>query len=725
MIVSVAFPITIDGVYDYKIPPEMESEIRRGLPVQVELRRRKLWGVVVEIKTKSEFPRLKSILATRGEQWSDSSESLITLYQWIASYYNCSIGKVFKPLIKKSIADAKAKEVVRFAPTGKKPDSLTIKQNEAIEKIVACGKPLTKVELKSHDIGDYMVQKLTKIGVLRKSVSTEVRESVESTHNDRFDAGALSETQQAAVETIWKAKDSPKKPFLIHGVTGSGKTYIFIELARRVIEEGKGVIILVPEIGLTPQTISRFSQALGEKIAVMHSRMSDGERRDSVEEVVSGKRRVVIGVRSSILIPMPNPGLIVVDEEHDGSYKQSDPEPRYNARDVAIMRGQFQKALVVLGSATPSMESYFNATSGKYELISLTERFGGATLPEVTVVDMNRERAKGNWSPFSAELKQSIEDTLADNKQIILLLNRRGYAVALVCGSCGHIRQCPHCSVNLVYHRTGDEIKCHHCGFTASPNYECEECGGSEIQYSGNGIQKVEDHLCELFPNSRILRMDQDTTSRNGSHISLLETFANRDADILLGTQMVAKGLSFPNVTLVGVLNADTGLAMPDFRASERLFQLLTQVAGRAGRNEHVGRVVLQTLSPQEPAVALSSKHDYNQFYNYEISDRADVGYPPFQRLARIIISSANEQLAGELAGAIARISRSVPDLSVLGPTEALFKKIKQEFRFSVLLKASQHTSIQSALSQIVQQIPYSTLKNCRYKIDVDPGSMA
>lgn len=725
MVVSVAFPITIDGMYDYRVPDELIESIRRGVPVQVSLRNRKLWGVVVEIKESSQYPNLKEVVATRGEEWTHSSESLITLYQWIAHYYHSSLGRLFRPLIKKSIADAKAKEVSLFAPTGKTPTELTVKQREAVERLKASGKPMTAVQLKKMGIGDYMRAKLVSLGVLRKSVSQEVRESVEGEYRDTTPEGALSAEQQSCVDQIWAARENPKKPFLIHGITGSGKTYIYIELARKVLASGRGVIILVPEIGLTPQTISRFTKALGEKVAVMHSRMSDGERRDSVEMVVSGERRVVIGVRSSILIPMPNPGLIVVDEEHDGSYKQSDPEPRYHARDVAIMRGQFQKALVVLGSATPSMESYFNGKSGKYELISLSERYGGAQLPEVTLVDMNRERAGGNWSPFSKELRRSIEETIAAGRQVILLLNRRGYAVTLVCGNCGHIRQCPNCSVNLVYHRTGDQIKCHHCGYMAHPDFQCESCGGTELQYNGNGIQKIEDHLGELFPEARILRMDQDTTSRKGSHVAILEAFARKDADILLGTQMVAKGLSFSDVTLVGVLQADTGLSMPDFRASERLFQLLTQVAGRAGREAHVGRVVVQTMSPHVPAVALAAKHDYCGYYEHEIVDRADVLYPPFARLARIVTISENEQLALRLARAIASIAQRWPDIIVLGPTEALFKKLKKEFRFSLLLKCTSHNQIHEALNAVSREIPHSTCKGVRYKFDVDPGSMS
>jgi len=565
---------------------------------------------------------------------------------------------------------------------------------------------------------------LVKLGVLVKSVTTEIRESIDSSYSEGTLSGTLSEEQLAVVEQIWADRENPTKPFLIHGVTGSGKTYIYIELARRTLAEGRGVIILVPEIGLTPQTISRFTHALGVPAAIMHSRMSEGERHDSVEQVVNGSRKLVIGVRSSILIPMPDPGLIVVDEEHDGSYKQADPEPRYHARDVAIMRGQFQKAITVLGTATPAMETYFNAQAGKFIYIELKNRFGNAELPVVTLVDMNRERASGNWSPFSRELRNRITTTLAEGKQIILLLNRRGYAVSLACGTCGHIRQCPHCTVNLIYHRSGDEIRCHHCGYRSHPNYKCEACGCEEMQYNGYGIQKVEDQLRELFPTAGVIRMDQDTTSRKGSHGDLLGMFARREADILLGTQMVAKGLSFPDVTLVGVLQADTGLTLPDFRASERLFQLLTQVAGRAGRDAHKGTVVVQTMSPHVPAVALAAKHDYKGFYESEIGDRADAGYPPFRRLVRIVFIGKDESATLKRANQIAGFLRNYPVLEILGPAETLVKKSHDEYRFAVIIKCETHTVLRDSVANLMKQFPSVKNEPVRYKIDVDPGSM-
>jgi primosomal protein N' (replication factor Y) len=726
VIVSVAFPITIDGLYDYKVPTKFEGSIRRGMPVRVLLRNRPLWGVVIAIKEKSEFPNLKEVEEVKGEGWSRSSEALITLYQWISDYYQSPLGKVFRPIIKKSFADRKAKEMLYFTATGTIPETLSEKQMEFAQKLSATTKNHSTAQLKKEfGLTTYMINRLEKEGVIRRVKEEVVRES-DSLYRGATISGTLSEKQQEIVDRVWDDRENPQKPYLLHGITGSGKTYVYIELARRTLAENRGVIILVPEISLTPQTISRFADALGENIAVMHSKMSEGERRDSMEMVVSGKRRVVIGVRSTIMLPMFNPGLIVVDEEHDGSYKQSDPEPRYQARDVAIMRGRLQNALVLMGSGTPAIESYSNALSGKYHHLTLTERFGAATLPVVNIVNMNKERNSGNWSPIADVLRRKIDETVVRGKQVILLLNRRGFSTSLVCRSCGHIRQCPHCSVNMVYHRNGDIVKCHQCGLTISPDFACSECGEQEMKYGGTGIQKVEDYLLETFPGFRVLRMDQDTTSRKGGHTDIIHRFADGEADILLGTQMVAKGLNFPRVSLVGVLQADTALSLPDFRASERLFQLLTQVAGRAGREDSEGEVFVQTYSPKEPAIAFTQNHDYISFYNHEIELRKEVGYPPFSRLARILVVGKSEGAVGVLCRKINDVLEkySGDELQVLGPAPALMSRLKDEFRYSFMIKSGGYQLLNSAVTDLRNQINTNYSKECRYKIDIDPVGM-
>lgn len=725
MVVAIAFPMAIDGVYDYRIPERYRATVKRGMPAKVSLRHRSLWGVVVDIKESSPYPNLKELLDLKHEGWSHSSEALILLYRWISDYYHTPLGQVFKPLIKKGIADKKAKEEILFSVSPYSSNLLTEKQQQAFSVITNISDTVTLQELqKEFGLSRYMITRFEKLGILKRSSREVLRETPDGTYRSATIEGVLTDEQQRAVDEVWQSRDHQKrKPFLLHGITGSGKTLVYIELARRTLAIGKGVIILVPEISLTPQTISRFANALGEEIAVMHSRMSEGERRDSIEMVVSGQRRIIIGVRSTILVPMHNPGLIIVDEEHDGSYKQSSPAPRYHARDVAIMRAHMQDAMVLLGSATPSVETYYNAKSGKYTLLELKERFGDAALPEVQIMNMNIERSRGNWSPLSENLQTEIGTVLESGKQVILLINRRGFAVSLVCKSCGHIRQCPHCSVNLVYHRSGDLVKCHHCGYSLSPDFTCSECGGDEMNYSGTGIQKIEDHIYDIFPQVKLLRMDQDTTARKGGHLNIIERFSRGEAQILLGTQMVAKGLNFPNVSLVGVLQADIGLALPDFRASERLFQLLTQVAGRAGRKDGDGRVFIQTYSPQEPSIQFAKTHDYHSFYNAEIAGREEVRYPPFSRLVRIVVQGKKESAVAELCNTLSEFFSPVPldTLYILGPAPATMSKIKDEFRYSFLIKGFQVKEMHQVLRQMVTNPLMQKTKGCRVSIDIDP----
>lgn len=727
MVAKVAFPVSVPGLYDYAIPERFKKHIFPGSPVKVTLRNRVLWGVAVTLSENSEYPNLKEILDVKVGKWSDSGSALMKLYKWIASYYVTDLGKVFKPLLQKKIADLSSKKVTYLELVDGEVKDLTIKQQETYKKIENISFPIAASKLLSeYEISQHMVNMFVKKGLLKKKILEVVRES-EGLQNSLISKDfKLNAEQQECVEEIWSSNSETAIPFLIHGITGSGKTHIYIELAKRTLALGKGVILLVPEISLTPQTIRRFSDALGEDIAVIHSRMSNGERRDSVEEIVSGKRRVVIGVRSAILVPMENIGLIIVDEEHDGSYKQSDPEPRYHARDVAVVRGAFQKSLVVMGSATPSFESYYNAKIGKYHLLTLAKRFGNAQLPEVKIVDMNKENREKNFTILSRYLRNKMVEVLDAGNQIILLLNRRGFSVSLVCRDCGHAYSCPHCSVNLIYHRNEQVVKCHQCGYFEPLPEACPDCGGEQIKYQGTGIQKVEEYLSSIFPEAKILRMDQDTTRHKGAHVSLIDKFANREADILLGTQMVAKGLDFPDVALVGVLQADTGLHFPDFRASERTFQLLTQVAGRAGRGEKSGEVVVQTHSPDERGIIFSRTHDYINFYDSEISNRKNLNYPPFSRVARILALSENEEIVRDyMFNLVGNLKNAIDNKSVaiLGPAPAVLEKLRNLYRYTILIKAENPNQLNDLLWRTNEFINRSP-SNIRIKIDVDPVNM-
>jgi primosomal protein N' (replication factor Y) (superfamily II helicase) len=725
-IACVAFPMALSGVFDYEIPEALAGDVSPGMPVLVELRSRKLWGVAVRIKDTSTVARLKPVLDVRKDRWRDADASLIRLYEWIASYYQCDLGRVFRPFIRKGFVEAREKSeaVFRVAP-GPAPGGLTRKQATALGTLAGRGGEFTRVECAEAGVGASLVAALCAKGALVKDERRVFREPAEL----RPPAGGrgsveLLDEQRAALDAIVKDLAAPGGPFLLYGITGSGKTHVYIEAARAALDAGRGVIILVPEISLTPQTIGRFRSELGDVIAVIHSRMSDGERRDSLAELVTGKRRLVIGVRSAVLVPVANLGLVIVDEEHDHSYKQSDLEPRYNARDVAVMRGRLQGATVVLGSATPSLESFRNARAGKYRLLTLTRRFGDAVLPPVTVVDMKEEHRENNWTLLSRHLAERMERTLANGRQVILLINRRGFSTFLVCKECGRAYTCPNCSVNLVFHKSELRLKCHQCGREEPAPSACPACRGEQIRFKGSGIQKAEEFVASRFPSARILRMDQDTTRKKGGHVDIIGKFERREADILIGTQMVAKGLNFPGVALVGVLAADIGLHVPDFRSSEKTFQLLAQVAGRAGRADAAGEVVVQTYFPDEPAVRAAANHDFMEFYNQEITGREELGYPPFGKLTRIVGSGAGARDVVRTLDAAARLVRGgwPGRVTVLGPSPAVLSKLKNEHRYSLLLKAPSARALGEAAAAVRAEV--RPPKTVRLVIDVDPLNM-
>jgi primosomal protein N' (replication factor Y) (superfamily II helicase) len=727
-VACVAFPMAISGVYDYEIPPALADVVVPGVPVFVELRSRKVWGVAVRLKESSGHLKLKPVLEVKKDRWSDADSSLIKLYEWIADYYQCDLGRVFRPFVRKNYINAQAKTVTVYRVAGTTaPEGLTPKQAEALSRLAACKGELTADGCaKEAEVTPSLLAALCRKGVLVKEKKTVMREAPELTAcRDAGEYGILlTKEQQDAVDAISEGFSQKSTPFMLHGITGSGKTHVYIELAKRALAAGRGAIILVPEISLTPQTIARFRQALGDVIAVIHSRMSDGERRDSLDELVTGRKRLAIGVRSAILAPVVNLGLIIVDEEHDQSYKQSDLDPRYNARDVAMMRARLQNAVAVLGSATPSLESFHNAQSGKYRLLTLKSRFGGAVLPAVTVVDMREEHKEDNWTFLSRHLRDRIGAALDSKRQIILLLNRRGFSTFLVCKDCGHTYRCPQCSVNLIYHKSDYRLKCHQCGREEPAPSACPACKGEQIKFKGAGIQKVEEYIASQFPQARMIRMDQDTTRARGGHIDIIQRFENREADILLGTQMVAKGLNFPGVALVGVLQADIGLHFPDFRAAEKTFQLLSQVAGRAGRADSLGEVVVQTYFPDEPAICAARDHDYLEFYNREIIEREALGYPPFGKLVRIVLSGRDEATVRALLLSVAAAARkrAGDSVSLLGPAPAVIAKLKNEYRYNLIVKAASPKALQEAVWTVRQNIKIP--KTMRLAIDVDPVNM-
>jgi primosomal protein N' (replication factor Y) len=534
--------------------------------------------------------------------------------------------------------------------------------------------------------------------------------------------------------------------FLLHGITGSGKTQVYIEALRAVLNQGKTAIVLVPEISLTPQIVSRFRQHFREHVIVMHSRMSPGERYDAWRFTRRGKYPIVVGPRSAVFAPLSNLGLIVVDEEHEASYKQFDATPRYHARDVAVVRGRECGAVVVLGSATPSIDSYYNVQREKYRLLTLPDRIDGAVLPPVTLVDMTeeqkrryasqKERAKTlgrkafeeEPSSLSELLRSKIADRLHKHEGIILLQNRRGFAPIIECLECGYVERCHRCEVTLTYHRAKNHLRCHYCGITKPTPDSCLQCRGIQLKLYGFGTQRIEEELRSLFPTAAIARMDLDTTTRRGSHERLLTQFAHGKIDILLGTQMVAKGLDFPNVTLVGVISADTQLFLPDFRSAERAFQLLTQVAGRAGRSVKAGEVIIQSYQVRHYALLHAVHHDYQSFYKEEISYRQETNYPPVTRLILVELKGKKESILEEMATEIAqRIRKLNTDVILLGPAPAILSKIQNNYRWHLVIKVPRTVDpngahIRSLLVSVISTLQQtSRFRDVKVVIDIDP----
>lgn len=517
------------------------------------------------------------------------------------------------------------------------------------------------------------------------------------------DKKTLTAEQKNAYDRICAALDGGEKEFLLRGVTGSGKTEVFLQVIEECLSRGRKAIMLVPEISLTPQMVARFSARFGRRIAVFHSGLSMGEKYDEWRRIRDNDADIVIGARSAVFAPVDDIGIIIIDEEHEQSYK-SEMQPRYNTHEVAKFRAKQHGAVLLKASATPRFESYYDALCGKTELLEIKKRINQISMPEVSIVDMRDELAKGNRSVLSVILREEIEKNLERGEQTILFLNRRGFSTFVSCRSCGYVAECPNCSISLTYHKFSDTLRCHYCGHTIRNYNTCPACGSRYIRYFGGGTQKVEEEITALFPNASVMRMDNDTTSGKGGHERILAEFERTKADILIGTQMVAKGLDFPNVTLVGVISADTSLHVDDFRSAEKTFALLEQVTGRAGRAEKPGRAVIQTYSPEHPAVVLAAQHNYEEFYRGEIKTREAMNYPPFCDMISVGFSGTMEQNVSEcakrFAGVIAELGVLEGKGRMIGPIRAAVAKIQNKYRWQLIIKVKRNMNLTPALAQ-------------------------
>ncbi|MCK4463122.1 MAG: primosomal protein N', partial [Candidatus Omnitrophica bacterium] len=564
-------------------------------------------------------------------------------------------------------------------------------------------------------------------GVLKKGKTSVRARSKEIEQKETYvpdESLKLTQEQTFALRNVLdKIEKKVYRTFLLHGITASGKTEVYLQAIDRVLEKGSSSIVLVPEISLTPQTVARFVQRFGEEVAVVHSRLVGSMRYKEWKKIKDGAARIVVGARSAIFSPVKNLGLIIVDEEHETSYKQED-VPRYNARDVAIQRAKLSNCPVIFGSATPSLESYYQAKKGTYELVRLTKRIDDRSLPKVKIVDMRMELAtRKKIVMFSRMLINALQNTIKKHQQAMVFLNRRGFSTYINCKKCGFVLKCKRCDAILVYHFDKKSLICHYCNSKLSPPNICPKCKGSYIRYFGIGTEKVESELSRLIPQARISRMDTDATVKRGSHHRILEDFKRHNIDILVGTQMIAKGLDFPKVTLVGVVNADVTLNLPDFRASERTFNLITQVAGRAGRGEEGGEVIVQTYAPHHYALLNASKHDYEKFYELEIKSRKDLKFPPFYYLIRITLRSRNESKTQKAALNLASaLKKNLKDIEVTGPAPAPIARVREYYRWNILLKGKNRSIMSFSLKKALGRIrkPSGVLM----AVDVDPISV-
>jgi primosomal protein N' (replication factor Y) (superfamily II helicase) len=571
------------------------------------------------------------------------------------------------------------------------------------------------------------IKSLVNKGLLIEKYVEVYRDPFENRAFEKTSPLPLTLQQSEAIKPILeKINQSLYQTFLLYGVTGSGKTEIYLQSIQRVLEEGKEAIVLVPEISLTPQMVHRFKGRFGDDVAVLHSGLSVGEKYDEWRKIQRKEVKVVVGARSAIFAPFENIGIIIIDEEHETSYKQEE-NPRYHARDVAVHRAETHQCPVILGSATPSLESFARASKGVFELLTLSKRMNDGDLPSVSIVDMREELRSGNRSMFSQELFDKLQTRLEKGEQTVLFLNRRGHSSFIMCRDCGFVVQCPHCDISLTYHRFSNGMKCHYCGYEESVPGTCPECTSEHIRYFGTGTQKVEEELNKLLPGARIIRMDVDTTSRKGSHEKLLTAFGEGKADILLGTQMIAKGLDFPNITLVGVLSADTMLHLPDFRAAEKTFQLLTQVSGRAGRHKLPGEVVIQTYTPEHYSIELASEHDYDRFYMQEMMMRKMGAYPPYYFITLITLSHEDLMKVVDIAEKLSGFVRSRLSGStiILGPAASPIPRIKNRYRYQCLIKYKREPNLTATLNTVMDQFQQQyASQGLSISIDVNPYMM-
>ncbi|HBM15959.1 MAG TPA: primosomal protein N' [Lentisphaeria bacterium] len=714
-IARVLVNLSLNKHYEYLVPDSLSNDVKVGSKVIVPFRNRHIEGHIVSFSEQTFFSDKLKEISSLCYKSPVIPQNLLSLGDWIGSYYCCSKEQSLRALLPGAVRSGKIskKEAIHIYISDRDKaaeflfrDKTKSEHQKAILKALIQRPDMLLSNLKKMTlVSDSAIKSLIDKKLIGKEKRYVGRDPFSVPITPDVEIPVLTDEQSKAVSVITDMQDKKIEAVtaLLFGVTGSGKTEVYLRSIKEALDRGKDSIVLVPEIALTPQTTERFRARFGNMVSVLHSALSDGERYDEWMKIYEDKVKIVVGARSALFAPFRNLGLIIVDEEHENSYKQ-DEAPRYHARDVAVMRAHKEGAIAILGSATPSMESYYNAESGKYKLLRLEKRIDSRLMPKVITVDMRGDSGSGTNTMFSKVLVEAVYDRLSRNEQTIIFLNRRGFATHMMCPICGYSAKCQNCSVDYTYHKSKDYLSCHICGDVIEAYKNCPECKAPNIKYSGFGTEKIEEVAARIFPLARIARMDSDTMTHKKSYETVLSEFKKGKIDILIGTQMLAKGLDFPNVTLVGIINADMGLHIPDFRASERTFQLLTQVAGRAGRGEVSGEVFIQTYTPTHPSILFAVEHDYEKFYEYELPIREELRYPPKGRLAIIRFSSENEAKLLEQAEKfyVAIKSFKVDGLTVSPLVPAPVPRAKNKFRYLVMLRGSIKSSHRNLIRELI-----------------------
>lgn len=715
---------SLDKAFTYKISQHLKPRLKIGMKVKVPFGKQIVSGFVLNITNSCDVDNdLKEICEIVDEDLLLNQE-LLEMGKYLKSKTLCSLMTAYQTMLPSSLKVRLQKNNYQLYTV-----YITLNNNINIQDYIDHNKRSKKqIEIinllkKQEKILKKEIQSSSLNTLIKNNIVLEIKEEKRRIQVDSkvIQDNKLTDEQEQAYQKIVDSLNQ-EKTFLLHGVTGSGKTEVYIHLIRKVISLKKRALLLLPEITLTTQIVKRLYERFGSQVAIFHSALSEGEKHDEYKKIINNEIDVVVGTRSAIFTPINNLGIIIIDEEHSENYKQEN-NPRYQTIDMALFRSNYNKIPIVLGSATPKLETMARAKRGVYELITLNKRIGSSILPEITIVNMQEEMKKRN-PIFSEDLKNKINVRLEKKEQIILLLNRRGHSTIITCQNCGFTFKCPHCDITLTYHKTSNNLRCHYCGYTIFKKDECPECHENSLNFYGLGTEKLELEMTKFFPDARIVRMDTDTTTKKGSHDKIIEDFQNKKYDILLGTQMIAKGLDFPNVTLVGIINADLSLNMPDFKAKERTFSLLIQTSGRSGRGNKNGEVVIQTMNPEEKIFSFVKDNDYNSFYNYEMYERHQLDYPPYYYLTTIKIASREYDLASKEANKVCKYLRSKLDdkTIILGPTPANMFRVNNIFRFQIIVKYKKDDNLNNVLKELDDI--YILNKKVNLEIDLNPTTI-